>query len=83
MGPWSATSKEAVEAFLIRFLTVYGPPWEVEGICLIERTEDTSAPWRGPEGYYYCRTPAGFRRTLAKYGIICNSFIDWGPPPHL
>jgi hypothetical protein len=77
-GQWKSTLKEAVEAFLKRFLEVYGPPWEVEGICLIERTEDTSAPWQGPEGYYYCRTPEGFRETLKKNGITCKGFIDWG-----
>jgi len=77
-GPWAATSKEAVEAFLKKFLDTYGPPWEVTGPCLLERTENPTAPWKGPEGYFYCRTPEGFRATLEKHGLTCKGFIDWG-----
>jgi hypothetical protein len=79
-GPWRATSKEAVEAFLQKFLDTYGSPWEVSGICLTERTENPSAWYRGPEGCYYKRTPKGFRATLKKHGITCKDFIDWGRP---
>lgn len=77
-GPWKATPKEAVEAFIKKFLEVYGSPWEVYETSLIERTENTSAPWKGPEGHYYCRTPKGFQETLRENGIICKNFIDWG-----